>query len=346
MEFSAQQIANVLNGIIEGNPEVKASRFSKIEEGRPGAITFLANPKYESYIYTTQASIVLVNSDFIPSAAIGATIIRVPDAYVALATLLNMVEQAKSRKTGIDSTAFIAPSATVGEGCYIGSMTCIGNHSVIGRDCLIYPQVYIGDHVTVGDHTILYPHVTIYDDCRIGKNCILQAGAVIGSDGFGFAPEGEEYRKIPQLGNVILEDGVEIGANTTIDRAVMDATVIGQGVKLDNLIQVGHNVEIGENTVIAAQTGIAGSVKIGKHCMFGGQVGVAGHLHITDHVQIGAQSGINRNITKPEPMMGYMAIPARDFFRSTVLFNKLPEIYRTINQLQKEINELKSKNNQ
>ena len=263
MEFTAQQIAAFLRGTVEGDPEVKVSNFSKIEEGKPGTLTFLANPKYEHHIYHTEASIVLVNQDFTPTEPIHTTLIRVENAYTALAQLLNMVEQAKSKKSGVDSTAFIAPTASVGEDCYIGNMAYIGERVKLGNNCQVYPFAYIGDNVEIGDNTILYPHVTVYHDCRIGQHCILHAGSVIGADGFGFAPEGEQYKKIPQLGNVVIEDNVEIGANTTIDRAVMDSTIIRQGVKLDNLIQIAHNVEVGENTVMAAQVGIAGSVKVG-----------------------------------------------------------------------------------
>ncbi|MDR3268609.1 MAG: UDP-3-O-(3-hydroxymyristoyl)glucosamine N-acyltransferase [Tannerella sp.] len=344
MELSAQQIANFLNGTIEGNPDITVSHFSKIEEGKPGALTFLANPKYEDFIYHTQASIVLVNNNFVPSAAISATLVKVPDSYVALAALLTLVEQSKSKKTGIGSTAFIAASATVGEDCYVGEMAYIGEQSVIGKHCFIYPHTCIGDRVTVGDHTIIYPHVTVYDDCVIGQNCIIHAGAVIGSDGFGFAPDNGSYRKIPQLGNVVLEDEVEVGANTTIDRAVMESTIVRRGVKLDNLIQVAHNVEIDSDTVVAAQAGIAGSTKIGKHCMIGGQAGLIGHIRIADQVQIAGQAGVMRNIDKPESIIGSPAIPVKDFFRSNILFNKLPEIYRTLNRLEKEVSELKKNN--
>lgn len=316
--------------------------FSKIEEGKPGTLTFLANPKYEHYIYSTKASIVLVNNDFIPTEQIPATLIRVENAYAALAILLNMVEQHKQKQqTGIDSSAFIAPSASVGENCYIGHFAYVGKNTTIGKNCRIYPQAYIGDDVTIGDNCIIYPHVTIYDGCVIGNNNILHAGSVIGSDGFGFAPEGDLYKKIPQLGNVVLEDDVEIGANTTIDRAVMDSTIIHKGVKLDNLVQIAHNVEVGENTVMAAQVGVAGSTKIGKHCMFGGQVGLAGHIKITDHVNFGAQSGVISDIKEPTTVLGAPAIQAKAFMRSSAIFNRLPDMYRTMGQLQREIAELK-----
>ena len=341
MEFTAQQIAAFLRGTVEGDPEVKVSNFSKIEEGKPGTLTFLANPKYEHHIYHTEASIVLVNQDFTPTEPIHTTLIRVENAYTALAQLLNMVEQAKSKKSGVDSTAFIAPTASVGEDCYIGNMAYIGERVKLGNNCQVYPFAYIGDNVEIGDNTILYPHVTVYHDCRIGQHCILHAGSVIGADGFGFAPEGEQYKKIPQLGNVVIEDNVEIGANTTIDRAVMDSTIIRQGVKLDNLIQIAHNVEVGENTVMAAQVGIAGSVKVGKHCMFGGQVGLAGHIQIADDVTLGAQAGVISSVKEATTLLGAPAIQARNFMRSSAIFNRLPELYRTIGQLQREVETLK-----
>ena len=345
MEFTAQQIAAFLRGTVEGDPEVKVSNFSKIEEGKPGTLTFLANPKYEHHIYHTEASIVLVNQDFTPPEPIHTTLIRVENAYTALAQLLNMVEQAKSKKSGVDSTAFIAPTASVGEDCYIGNMAYIGERVKLGNNCQVYPFAYIGDNVEIGDNTILYPHVTVYHDCRIGQHCILHAGSVIGADGFGFAPEGEQYKKIPQLGNVVIEDNVEIGANTTIDRAVMDSTIIRQGVKLDNLIQIAHNVEVGENTVMAAQVGIAGSVKVGKHCMFGGQVGLAGHIQIADDVTLGAQAGVISSVKEATTLLGAPAIQARNFMRSSAIFNRLPELYRTIGQLQREVETLKKEIN-
>ena len=345
MEFTAQQIAAFLRGTVEGDPEVKVSNFSKIEEGKPGTLTFLANPKYEHHIYHTEASIVLVNQDFTPTEPIHTTLIRVENSYTALAQLLNMVEQAKSKKSGVDSTAFIAPTASVGEDCYIGNMAYIGERVKLGNNCQVYPFAYIGDNVEIGDNTILYPHVTVYHDCRIGQHCILHAGSVIGADGFGFAPEGEQYKKIPQLGNVVIEDNVEIGANTTIDRAVMDSTIIRQGVKLDNLIQIAHNVEVGENTVMAAQVGIAGSVKVGKHCMFGGQVGLAGHIQIADDVTLGAQAGVISSVKEATTLLGAPAIQARNFMRSSAIFNRLPELYRTIGQLQLEVETLKKEIN-
>ncbi|RHJ82591.1 UDP-3-O-(3-hydroxymyristoyl)glucosamine N-acyltransferase [Parabacteroides sp. AM08-6] len=345
MEFSAQQIASVLGGTVEGNPEVKVNNFSKIEEGKPGTLTFLANPKYEHYIYNTEASIVLVNNDFVPAEPIKATLVKVANAYASLAILLNMVEKAKEKKAGIDSTAFIASSAILGEDCYVGNFAYIGTNAKLGKNCRIYPYAYIGDNVTIGDNTILYPHVTIYNGCIVGSNCILHAGSVIGSDGFGFAPEGDNYKKIPQLGNVIIEDDVEVGANTTIDRAVMDSTIIHRGVKLDNLVQIAHNVEVGENTVMAAQVGIAGSVKIGSHCMLGGQVGLSGHIHVADHVVFGAQCGVISDVKKPTTLLGAPAINAKAFMRSSAIFNRLPDMYRAMGQMQREIEQLKKEIN-
>lgn len=345
MEFSAQQIANVLGGTVEGNPEVKVNNFSKIEDGKPGTLTFLANPKYEHFIYKTEASIVLVNNDFTPTDPIKATLVKVANAYTSLAILLNMVEKSKEKKAGVDATAFIAASASVDDDCYIGNFAYIGENVTMGKNCRIYPSVYVGDNVAIGDNCTLYPHVTIYDGCLIGNNCILHAGAVIGSDGFGFAPEGDNYKKIPQLGNVILEDDVEIGANTTIDRAVMDSTIIRRGVKLDNLVQIAHNVEVGENTVMAAQVGIAGSVKIGSHCMFGGQVGLSGHIHVADHVVFGAQCGVISDVKEATTLLGAPAIPAKAFMRSSAIFGRLPDMYREMGQMQREIAQLKKELN-
>ena len=341
MEFSAQQIAHFLQGSIEGDPMVKVHDFSKIEEGKPGTLSFLANPKYEHYIYETNASVVLVNNDFKPEHPLRTTIIRVPNAYASLATLLTLVQQSKKRKQGVDLTAWISPSATIGEDCYIGHLAYIGDGVKIGKGTQIYPQAYIGDNVTIGENSIVYPHATIYEECSVGNNCIIHAGAVIGADGFGFAPKDGSYEKIPQLGKVIIEDDVEIGANTTIDRAVMDATIIHKGVKIDNLVQIAHNVEIGDNTVMAAQVGIAGSTKVGKHCMFGGQVGLAGHIHITDNVNFGAQSGVISDIKEPTTVLGAPAIHAKNFMKSSAIFNRLPDIYRTIGQMEKEIERLK-----
>jgi UDP-3-O-[3-hydroxymyristoyl] glucosamine N-acyltransferase len=342
ISFSAQQIATVLNGTVEGDPSVEISNFSKIEEGKPGTITFLANPKYTHYIYTTNASIVLVNNDFVAEKPINATLIRCANAYAALAILLDMVEKMKPQKKGVESMAYVSDKAKLGKDVYIGAFSYIDDNVVIGDSSKIYPQAYIGDNVVIGDNTIIYAGARIYPGCRIGNNCIIHAGAVIGSDGFGFAVEDGVYKKIPQMGIVILEDDVEIGANTTIDRAVMEATIIHKGVKLDNLIQIAHNVEVGENTAMAAQVGISGSAKIGKNCILGGQVGLGGHLTIGDNANIGAQSGIISNVEPGAKIIGAPAIPVNNFFRSSVLFAKLPDIYKQLNQLQREIDRLKA----
>ena len=345
MEFSAQEIANVLNGVVEGDPTVRVSNFSKIEEGRPGTLSFLANPKYEHYIYDTEASIVLVNQDFSPAKALKTTLIKVENAYSSLAVLMGLVEKAKENKSGTASTAFVSESAVIEEDCYIGNFAYIGENVRLGKGCKVYPYTYIGDRVSIGENTTLYPHVTIYSDCSVGKSCIFHAGSVVGADGFGFAPEDGVYKKIPQLGNVIIEDDVEIGANTTIDRAVMGSTVIRKGVKLDNLVQIGHNVEVGDNTVMAAQVGIAGSVKVGKHCMLGGQAGLAGHIKIADNVSLGAQAGVISDVKEGRTLLGAPAIDSKQFFRSSAIFGKLPDIYRTIGELQREIELLKQERN-
>ncbi|SHF63911.1 UDP-3-O-(3-hydroxymyristoyl)glucosamine N-acyltransferase [Dysgonomonas macrotermitis] len=345
LSFTAQQIAHVLEGTVEGDPNVAVSNFSKIEEGKRGTLTFLANPKYTHYIYDTEASIVLVNSDFVAEKPVNATLVRVQNAYASLAVLLDMVEKAKPQKVGIEAMSYIADTATLGEKTYVGAFAYIGGYSSIGNNTKIYPQVYIGEGCKIGENVILYPGVKIYAGCEIGNNCIIHAGAVIGSDGFGFAPEDGVYKKIPQMGIVIIEDDVEIGANTTIDRAVMDATIIRKGVKLDNLIQVAHNVEIGSNTVMAAQVGISGSTKIGESCVIGGQVGFGGHITIGNKASIGAQSGIISNIKEGAQIIGAPAIPVKDFFRSSVVFPKLPDMYRQMAQLEKEIKELKDKLN-
>ncbi|MCH5328742.1 MAG: UDP-3-O-(3-hydroxymyristoyl)glucosamine N-acyltransferase [Coprobacter sp.] len=341
MEFTAQQIADFLQGEVIGDAQVKVGNVSKIEEGRPGTLTFLANPKYTHYIYTTGASIVLVNRDFEPEGKIAATLIRVENAYSSIAQLLNLVSQARPEKKGIDSTAVIAASAAVPQSIYIGAFTCIDENARIGENVKLYPQVYVGENVSIGENTVIYPGVKIYRDCVIGSNCIIHAGTVIGADGFGFAPHNGSYEKIAQIGNVVIEDFVEIGANATIDRATMGSTVIRQGAKLDNLIQVAHNVEVGSHTVIAAQTGIAGSTKVGSHCMIGGQVGFAGHITVGDRVNIGAQSGIPNHVKSDSTLLGYPAVPAREFARSTVMIKRLPELQKTVAELQKEVERLK-----
>jgi UDP-3-O-[3-hydroxymyristoyl] glucosamine N-acyltransferase len=345
MEFTALTIAGFLNGDIVGNPDIKVNTIAKIEEGQSGALSFLSNPKYEHYIYDTKSSIVLVNKSFVPNAFIGATLIKVDNAYEAFASLLRLVDQSRPRKKGIHPGAIIEPTAKVGKDVYIGPFTYIGENCNIGDGCSIYPQVYIGDNTKLGNNCIINPGVKVYHDCIIGESCIIHAGSVIGSDGFGFAPQSDnEYMKIPQLGNVVLEDHVEIGANVTIDRATMGSTIIRRGVKLDNLIQIGHNVEIGENTVMAAQTGISGSTKIGKNCMFGGQVGLAGHIKIANGTKIGAQGGILGDVKEENTIIiGSPAIEIKNFMKSSVIFRKLPEMKVKIDSMEKELESLKKK---
>jgi UDP-3-O-[3-hydroxymyristoyl] glucosamine N-acyltransferase len=345
MEFTAATIAGFLNGEIEGNPDIKVNTIAKIEEGQPGALSFLANPKYEHYIYETKSSIVLVNKSFVPSANIEATLIKVENSYEAFASLLRLVDQARPRKKGIHATAIIETTAKIGSDVFIGPFTYVGENCIIGDGCSIYPHVYIGDNTKLGKNCTVNPGVKIYHDCIIGESCIIHAGTVIGSDGFGFAPQSEsEFMKIPQLGNVVLEDHVEIGANVAIDRATMGSTIIRKGVKLDNLIQIGHNVEVGENTVMAGQTGIAGSTKVGKNCMFGGQVGLAGHIKIANGTKIGAQGGILGDVKEENTaIIGSPAIEVKQFLRSSVIFKKLPEMKIKIDSLEKEIESLKKK---
>lgn len=343
MEFTAQQIADFLHGEIIGDPNVKVNNVSKIEEGKPATLSFLANPKYTHHIYDTNASIVLVNRDFQPEAPVKPTLIKVDNAYSCIAMLLNMVEQARPKRSGREENVHLDNSVNLPENFYLGAFAYISRGVKLGNNIAIYPQVYIGDNVQIGDNVTLYPGVKIYHDCVIGNNCTIHAGAVIGSDGFGFAPSADGYQKIAQIGNVVLEDNVEIGANATIDRATMGSTIIRKGVKLDNLVQIAHNVEIGKDTVMAAQVGIAGSTKVGERCMFGGQVGVAGHISIGNNVTIGAQSGIPNTIDSNQSVLGYPAQPAREFARQTVMIKKLPELNQTIKQLQKEIDILKKK---
>lgn len=343
IKFTARTVANFLNGEIEGNPDVEVWDIAKIEEGRPGALAFLANPKYSKYLYETQASIVLVNKSFVPESAVSATLIKVDDAYQAFASLLELYQQSKPIKKGIEKDCFIHDSALIGQNVYIGSFAYIDNNVQLGNEAKIYPHVYIGENVKVGENTIIYPGVKIYADCIIGANCVIHAGAVIGADGFGFAPNSDNnYKKVPQIGNVIIEDYVEIGANTCVDRATMGSTIIRKGVKLDNLIQIAHNVEVGENTVMAAQVGIAGSVKIGRDCMFGGQAGIAGHLSITNGTKLGAQCGVNSSITQENAtLIGSPVMDFKDYMKSFVLFRNFPKIHQQIGALEKEIKQLK-----
>lgn len=345
MEFTAKQIADFLQGEVEGNPDVKVNNFAKIEEGKPGTLAFLSNPKYTHYIYDTKADIVLVNADFKAGKEIKATLIRVANSYEALAKLLELVEKSKPSKVGIEPMSYVAPSAKMGKEVYVAGFAYVGENVVVGDNSKVFPHVFIGENVVIGNNVTLYSGVKIYAGCKIGDNSIIHAGAVIGSDGFGFAPQADgSYHKIPQMGNVVIEKNVEIGANTVIDRAVMDSTIIREGVKLDNLIQIAHNVEIGKHTVIASQSGVSGSTKIGKNCVFGGQVGLAGHLKVGNNVKLGAQSGIMKNLKENSELIGSPAIPIRDWYKSSVIFGKLPEMYREIAQLKKEINELKDEN--
>jgi UDP-3-O-[3-hydroxymyristoyl] glucosamine N-acyltransferase len=345
MEFTAATIAGFLKGEIEGNPEIKVNTVAKIEEGHEGALSFLANTKYEHYIYSTESSVVLVNKEFVPSKKIKSTLIRVENAYEAFASLLRLIDQSRPKKKGIHTTAIIEKTAKIGSDVYIGAYTYIGENCTIGDGCSVYPQVFIGDSTTLGKDCAIYAGVKIYYDCIIGAGCIIHAGTVIGSDGFGFAPQSEnEYLKIPQLGNVILEENVELGANVTIDRATMGSTIIRKGVKLDNLIQIGHNVEVGENCVMAAQTGISGSTKIGKNCLFGGQVGLAGHIKIANGTKIGAQAGILSPVKAENTIiLGSPAIDYKQFLKSSVIFKKLPELKTKIDTMEKDIDSLKMK---
>lgn len=343
MEFTAKQIAEFIGGRIEGNPDVTVNTFAKIEEGKSGAISFLSNPKYIQYIYNTESSIVLINDDVKLEKPVSTTLIRVKNAYECVAKLLQMYEAAKPKKCGVDSLAFISPTATVGENVYIGAFAYIGDGASIGDGTQIYPNTVIGDGVILGIGCTIYPNVTIYQGCRLGNNVTIHSGTVIGADGFGFAPNTDGYDKIPQIGIVTIEDNVEIGANTCIDRSTMGSTIIRKGVKLDNLIQVAHNVEIGENTVMSAQVGIAGSTKVGSWCMFGGQVGLAGHIHIGDKTFLGAQSGVPGNIKGNETLIGTPPMEPKAYFKSQAIFRKLPELYKQINELQKQVDELKKK---
>ena len=341
MEFTAKQIAAYLGGEIVGDENTTVCTFAKIEEGVPGALSFLSNPKYTAYIYDTQSSIVLVNSDFVPEKPIKATLIKTANAYESLAKLMMLYESAKPKKRGISPMASVAGSATIGENVYIGPFVSIGEKAVVGDGTIIEANVSVGDGASVGNDCILYNGVTIYHDCKVGNRCILHAGSVVGSDGFGFAPGADGYDKIPQIGIAILEDDVELGANTCIDRATMGATVIKRGVKLDNLVQVAHNVVIDEHTVMAAQCGIAGSTKVGSWCMVGGQTGISGHIQIGNQVKVGGHSAISNSVKDGKAVMGYPAFDHTQFARASVVFKKLPEMYREMDTLKKEIESLK-----
>ena len=343
MEFSAKQIASFIGGKVEGDENATVNSFAKIEEGKKGAISFLSNPKYLHYIYDTESSIVLVDNNLKLDKPVATTLIRVDNAYECVAKLLQLYESYKPKKKGVDPLASISQTAKIGNDVYIGAFACIGDGATIGDGTQIYPHAVIGDNVEIGNNCTLYPNTTIYQGCKLGNNVTIHAGSVIGADGFGFAPNADGYDKIPQIGIVTIEDNVEIGANTCIDRSTMGSTVIRKGVKLDNLIQVAHNVEIGENTVMSAQVGIAGSTKIGAWCMFGGQVGIAGHSNIGDKTFLGAQSGVPGNIKGNQTLIGTPPMEPKAYFKSQAIFRKLPELYKEINELKKEIEELKNK---
>lgn len=340
MKVKAIQIAEALGGRLEGNPNQEVSKLSKIEEGYSESITFLANLKYKNYIYTTQASVVIVGNDFVPEKPISATLIRVENPYTAFTQLLEFYNQMKNQqKVGIENPVFVASSVKKGENLYIGAFTTIAENVIIGNNVKIYPNVNIAENVVIGDDTIIYSGVNIYSETIIGKNCIIHSGAVIGADGFGFAPQPDgTYKKIPQIGNVVLENNVEIGANATIDRATMGSTIIREGVKVDNLVQIAHNAEIGKNSVIASQSGVAGSSKIGENCTIGGQVGIAGHISVGNGVKVQAQSGIARNVEEGEVLQGTPALGYMEYNRAYVLFKKLPQIEERVQKLEHKIN--------
>ena len=344
MEFSAKQIAEYLGGTVEGNPEAKVSTFAKIEEGVPGTISFLANPHYAHYLYTTESSIVLVNKDFQLEQEVKATLVRVDNAYECIARLLTLYQSTMQKRKGIHPLAFVAESAKLGEDVYVGPFAYVGEGVEIGRGTQIYPSAVVEEGASIGEDCILYPHATVYYGCKLGNRVTLHSGAVIGADGFGFAPAADGYEKIPQIGIVTIEDDVEIGANTCVDRSTMGTTLIHRGVKLDNLVQVAHNCEVGSHTVMSAQVGVAGSTKIGEWCMFGGQVGIAGHAVIGDRVLSGAQAGIAGSIRKGNvTIQGSPAIDAKNFMRSSVVFKYLPEMQNELNRLKKEVEALKGK---
>lgn len=341
MEFSASQIAALVNGTVEGDGNVTVMTFAKIEEGHKGAISFLANPKYTHHIYSTESSIVLVRRDFIAEYPVKATLIRVDDPYATLAMLLNMVAKMMNpMPVGIEQPCYIAEDVEIPEDAYVGAFAYIGKGVKLEKGVKIFPQAYIGNGVQIGEDTVVYPGAKVYHGCKLGNRCIIHSGAVIGADGFGFAPVATgEYEKIPQIGNVVIADDVEIGANTTVDRATMGSTKVGKGTKLDNLIQIAHNVEIGVNTVVAAQAGVAGSAKVGAHCMIGGQVGIAGHISVGDRVEIGAQSGIPSNVKSGSRLMGYPATDAKSFARQAVYIKNLGVLNDRVANIEKKLKE-------
>lgn len=341
MQFTASQIAAIAGGEVEGNGNVTVNSFAKIEEGHEGAISFLANPKYTHFLYSTASSVVLVGKDFKPEHPVACTLIRVDDPYATVAALLDMVQKMlQPEKKGVEHPAFIAEGVAIPADAYVGAFAYIGSGASIGAGAKIYPGAYVGENVKIGEGSVLYPNATVYHNCVVGNRCIIHAGAVVGADGFGFAPTPQGYNKIPQIGNVVIEDDVEIGANTTVDRATMGSTRIRRGTKLDNLIQIAHNCVVGENTVMAAQGGVAGSTKIGSNCMIGGQVGFAGHIEVGDNVQIGAQAGIPGNVKPGSRLMGTPAIPMGNFARQAALLKRLPDLVAKIDMLEKRVAEL------
>jgi UDP-3-O-[3-hydroxymyristoyl] glucosamine N-acyltransferase len=343
MQFTAAQIAMIINGKVEGDPQTAVASFGKIEEAREGQLAFLANPKYEEHLYTTNASIIIINQNQELKQPISAALIRVPDAYTAFATLLSKYQEMMTQQmTGRQEPSFVAPSATIGEQVFIGAFSYLGEKTLIGNNVKIFPQVYLGDNVTVGDNSILHPGVKIYHDCIIGKNVTIHAGTILGSDGFGFAPQADgSYKKVPQIGNVVVEDFVEIGSNTTIDRATIGSTIIKSGAKLDNLIQIAHNVEVGNNTVIAAQAGVSGSTKLGNNIMIGGQAGIVGHITIADGARINAQSGVSKTIKNPNAAVtGSPAFDYTSALRSQAVSRNLPELEKRLKELEKLVQQL------
>ena len=346
MRFTAEQIANAVGGTVDGNPAELVDGFAKIEEGRHGAISFLANPKYSHYIYTTKSSVVLVNDGFHPEHQVAATLVRVPDAYAAVAKLMQAYAAAQPRKSGVSAKASVSQGAIIGEGVYVGDFAYIGDGVTVGDGTAIYPGAVVCDGVSIGSACTIYPNVTIYQGCKIGNGAVLHAGCVIGCDGFGFAPTGDGYDKIPQLGIVTIGDNVEIGANTCVDRSTMGSTKVGNGVKLDNLVQIAHNTDIGDHTVMSAQTGVAGSTVVGKWCMFGGQVGIGGHITIGDNVSLGAQSGVPCSLEGGQQLIGTPPIGKMAFFRQHALSAKLPEMLARISSLEKELERISKERNQ
>ncbi len=338
MKFTATQIAGILEGEVDGNPETAVHKLSKIEEGEIGSLTFLANPKYTPYIYLTKASITIVNKDFVPEQVLSTTLIKVEDAYKSFSKLLEYYNQVKNNKVGIENPSYVSESAIYGNGFYLGAFSYLGENVRIGDDVKVYPNVYIGDNVTIGNNVKLFAGAKVYSESIIGDGCVIHSGAIIGADGFGFTPnEKGEYSKVPQTGNVILEENVDVGAGTTIDRATLGSTILRKGVKIDNQIQIAHNVEIGEHTAIAAQTGVAGSTKIGKNCLIGGQVGIVGHITIGDRVRIQAQSGIGRNVKDDEVLQGSPALNYGDYNKSYVHFKNLPKLVNQVFNIEKKI---------